>query len=219
MKKKKRRQPRLVRIYRDYLLSEDTASFVRDVAEQYSIATITRLAERGGRLSRRAAVLALGMLGDYRVNRVLGEALRDKDRGVRLVADQALREIWLRDGNAAQQKKLRIVARLNHLFQFDQAIAAADALVVEAPWLAEAFHQRGIARACLGQYEEALLDFHQTLELNAYHFAAAAAMGQAYLELNDNADALECFRRALKLNGDLEGVRARVLQLQRQVDE
>jgi tetratricopeptide (TPR) repeat protein len=159
------------------------------------------------------------MLGDYRVNRVLGEALRDKDRGVRLVADQALREIWLRDGNPAQQSKLRIAVRLNHLFQFDEAIAATDTLIAEAPWLAEAYHQRGIARACLGQYEEALLDFQQTLELNAYHFPAAAAMGQAYLELHDNADALVCFRRALRLNGDLEGVRARVLQLQRQVDE
>jgi tetratricopeptide (TPR) repeat protein len=71
----------------------------------------------------------------------------------------------------------------------------------------------------LGQYDEAIVDFHQTLELNAYHFPAAAAMGQAYLELNDQADALESFRRALKLNPDLEGVRARVLQLQRQVDE
>ena len=117
------------------------------------------------------------------------------------------------------RKNCGIAVRLNHLFQFDQAIACADALVAEAPWLAEAHHQRGIARACMGQYEEALLDFHQTLELNAYHFAAAAAMGQAYLELNDNADALESFRRALKLNGDLEGVRARVQQLQRQVDE
>lgn len=217
--KKKRRQPRLVRIYRQYLLDEDTAGFVRSVAEQYSSATLMRLAQSGGRLTRRAAVLALGMLGDYRVNRVLGDALHDKDRGVRLVADQALREIWLRDGNAAQQKKLRIASRLNHLFQFAEAIAAADALLAEAPWLAEAHHQRGIARACLGQYEEAILDFHETLELNAYHFPAAAAMGQAYLELSDQADALACFRRALRLNPDLEGVRARVLQLQRQVDE
>jgi tetratricopeptide (TPR) repeat protein len=201
------------------LLAEDTAEFVRSVAEHYSIATLVRLAENGARLSRRAAVLALGMLGDYRINRVLGEALRDKDRGVRLVADQALREIWLRDGNSGQQKKLRIAVRLNHLFQFDDAIACTEALIIEAPWLAEAYHQRGIARACRGEYEEALVDFQQTLELNAYHFPAAAAMGQAYLELNDQADALVCFRRALKLNGDLEGVRARVVQLQRQIDE
>jgi tetratricopeptide (TPR) repeat protein len=204
-----------VHSYREYLLDEDTAGFVKRVAEQYQVATLVRLAQCGGRLTRRAAVLALGMLGDYRINRVLGEALCDKDRGVRLVADQALREIWLRDGNAAQQKKLRIAARLNHLFQFDEAIACADALLAEAPWLAEAHHQRGIARACLGRYEEAILDFHETLELNAYHFPAAAAMGQAHLELNDQPAALECFRRALRLNPDLEGVRARVLQLQR----
>jgi cytochrome c-type biogenesis protein CcmH/NrfG len=40
-------------------------------------------------------------------------------------------------------------------------------------------------------------------------------MGQCYLQLGDRAAALEAFRRALKLNPNLEGVRATVTYLER----
>jgi hypothetical protein len=53
------------------------------------------------------------------------------------------------------------------------------------------------------------------LEINPYHFGAATGMAHCHLQLNNRTSALECFRRALKLNPNLEGVRAHVLYLQR----
>lgn len=217
MKRSQRRLPKLVAFYRNYLLDESGATFAWTVSRCYDNATLERLSLRGGRTVRRAAVLALGMLGDMRVNHALGMSLRDPDRGVRLLADQWLRDIWLRDGNPAQQQKLRIASRLNQNFQFDQARDLSTELIAEAPALAEAYHQRAIALACEGDFEDTVADCHMALELNPYHFAAAAAMGQAYLELDDLSAALECFERALKLNPSLDGVRARVRQLQRQL--
>jgi len=43
-------------------------------------------------------------------------------------------------------------------------------------------------------------------------------MGQAYLRLGNHVSALESFRRALKLNPDLEGVRVQVARLVRLVE-
>jgi tetratricopeptide (TPR) repeat protein len=40
-------------------------------------------------------------------------------------------------------------------------------------------------------------------------------MGQCYLNLGDHEEALDCFRRALRLNPELEGVRAAVQNLER----
>ncbi|MCA9269465.1 MAG: hypothetical protein KDA41_13380, partial [Planctomycetales bacterium] len=182
----------------------------------YQLGTLIRLARGGTRTVRRAAVLALGMLGDYSMNRVLGLALQDRDRGVRLLADQALRQIWPREGNPSQRSKLHSAIRLNQLFRFADACRWTTELIAEAPDLAEAYHQRAIAFACQGEFEAAVEDCHMALEFNPYHFAAAAAMGQAQLELDDRAAALESFQRALRLNPDLDGVRARVQQLQRQ---
>ena len=44
-------------------------------------------------------------------------------------------------------------------------------------------------------------------------------MGRAYLEMGDPVSALESFRRALKLNPDLEGVRLQVARLARMVED
>ena len=52
----------------------------------------------------------------------------------------------------------------------------------------------------------------------AYHFDAANRMGQAYLELGNQVSALECFRRALRLNPNLEGVRVQIDRLSRMIE-
>ena len=84
---------------------------------------------------------------------------------------------------------------------------------------AEAWNQRAIAFFSLGKYVESIRDCHQTLEVNPYHFAAAAGMGQAYLQLGNHVSALECFRRALRLNPSLEGVRVQIDRLSRMIED
>ena len=71
----------------------------------------------------------------------------------------------------------------------------------------------------LRQFADAIRDCHEALEINPYHFVAATLMGQAYLELENPVSALECFRRALRLNPDLEGVRAHINRLTRMVED
>ena len=65
------------------------------------------------------------------------------------------------------------------------------------------------------QYDAAIRDCHQALEINPYHFTAAAGMGQCYMLQDNPVAALEAFRRALRLNPGLEEVRAQVVRLQR----
>ncbi|MEM1305803.1 MAG: HEAT repeat domain-containing protein, partial [Planctomycetota bacterium] len=72
--------PIVVDFYQRYLDDQDSAAFVKRVARVYTCATLERLAVSGDRLGRRAAVLALGFMGDYTSNAVLGRALIDRDR-------------------------------------------------------------------------------------------------------------------------------------------
>ena len=64
-----------------------------------------------------------------------------------------------------------------------------------------------------------IITCHQALEINAYHFMAASVMGQAYLLLGDPVSALDSFRRALRLNPNMEEVRAQVIHLQRSLKD
>jgi len=209
------RTPHIDRLFHVYLEDENSAALIKAVSTRYTNATLERLVEHGRQASRRGAVLALSFLSNYSSNAVLGRALHDTDRGVRMLAENGIRNLWMRDGGAIVQRRLRIVVGLVDNSRFEEGVAAAGELIDEVPYFAEAWNQRAIAHFQLGRYAAAIRDAHQTLEINPYHFLAAAGMGNGYLELDDPLAALECFRRALKLNPALEDVRARVLQLER----
>jgi len=212
------RLPILVAFYDAYLSDEDAALFIRNVQEHYTQATLQRLAEHPVRDIRRAAVLALGFLGDYEVNATMGRALHDDDRTVRMLAENGIRSVWRRTGTPKQQEMIAVLVRLNQAKRYQEAAQRASQLIAEAPWLAEVWNQRAIARFGMEDYAGAIEDCCQTLELNPYHFAAATGMGHAYLRLNNPRSALESFRRALKLNPSLEAVRCQVVRLSRLVE-
>lgn len=205
----------LLSFYNEYLDSKDATGFVRRTSRLYTTGTLERLLTTAPRTVRRAAALALGHIGRYESNVSLGRALTDPDRGVRTLAEDAIRSVWCRAGNKLQQHRLDAIVRLNSKKQHHSAAGRATELLREAPWFAEAWNQRAIAHFGLRRYVESIGDCREALEINPYHFAAAAGMGQCYLQLGNAASALECFRRALRLNPGLEGVRASIQHLER----
>jgi tetratricopeptide (TPR) repeat protein len=212
------RRPYLSQAYCDYLQSQDSARFLLAVSQRYTPGTLERLAGHDAAEVRRGAVLALGFLGDYRVNATLGRALQDEDRAVRSLAQDSIRNVWTRDGDEKDRRELGLIIRLIAAQQFEPAVRRATRLAARAASFAEVWNQRAIANYSLGRFDAAIRDCRQALELNPYHFAAAAGMGQAYLELGRRSSALESFRRALRLNPDLEAVRVQVARLVRLAD-
>ena len=197
----------------------NAAGFIAEVSKRYASGTLQRLAQHPSREVRRAAVLALGFIGQYDANHTLGRALLDGDRTVRMLAENGIRAVWTRAGSDAEQEELSVIVRLNAAQLQKEAIARATKLIERAPWFAEAWYQRAAAHFALGRLVESIRDCHQALEINPYLFVAATSMGQAYLELHNSVSALECFRRALRLNPDLEGVRVQVAHLKRTVED
>lgn len=136
-----------------------------------------------------------------------------------MVAENGIRNVWTRAGSESDRKCLGIIVRLNSAQQFKEAIVRATDLIEKSAWFAEVWNQRAIAFFSLGKYVESIRDCHQSLEVNPYHFAAAAGMGQAYLQLGNHVSALECFRRSLRLNPSLEGVRVQIDRLSRMIED
>jgi tetratricopeptide (TPR) repeat protein len=214
-----KKPPILIRMFRRYLSDEDSARFISDVSRQYTIPTVERLAEFGDRTARRAATMALGFLAGYESNAVLGRRMNDEDRSVRLLAENGIREVWCRDGSGDQRRRLQQIIRLNRSRDYLAAISEATQLIEESSSFAEAWNQRGIANFYLGRFRDAIQDCTRTLELNPYHYAAAVGMAHCYLELDEARLALECFRRALRINPDLEDVRTRISFLKQAFEE
>jgi tetratricopeptide (TPR) repeat protein len=210
-----KRTPLLYSLYQQYLVDQDLAAFGPRVGRRYRIGTLERLTTVGDRMVRRAAVLALGQLADFSSNAVLGRALLDADRGVRMLAENGIRMVWCRCGTTAQQERLRTIIELVTARRFEPAIDLATQLIAEAPSLAEAWNQRAVALFGTGRFEESIRDCHRALEFNPYHFAAATGLAQCHLQRHERASAVKCFERALGLNPNLEGVRAQLVYLQR----
>jgi len=201
--------------YQQYLADQDSTALMKRIDLHYLPGTLERLTRHGQRVTRRAAVLALGLVGDFRSNPVMGRALVDHDRGVRSLAEHAIRALWCRDGSQAHRRHLSLVMRLNARQRFEDAIRRATQLIDLTSDLAEAWNQRAVAYFSVGRFTDSIRDCQRTLELNPYHFGAAAGMGQCHLQLGDRTSALVSFRLALKLNPDLEAIRAQVVYLQR----
>jgi tetratricopeptide (TPR) repeat protein len=212
------RVPSLLTLYEQYLDRQDAAEFAAEVSKCYTPGTLERLARHAEHNIRRAAILALGFVGNYDSNHTVGRALTDDDRTVRTIAENTIRTLWGRVGTESERQELAVIARYNAAQLHKEAIERATSLVERTPWFAEAWYQRAVAHFALGQSVEAIRDCHETLEINPYHFIASTTMGQAYLELQNFVSALECFRRALRLNPDLEGVRVQVVRLTRSLE-
>lgn len=212
-------RPLLAYRYERYLEDQDIGSFLRSVTESYTIGSLERIVQIGDSTTRRGAVLALGRLASYSSNTVVGRALVDRDRGVRTLAENAIRHLWMRIGSPSQQRHLTAISEHLEEQQYDRAAQLATALLDDAPWIAQGWYFRGKAFFHLGQPEAATRDCHQALEVNSYHFLAASVMGQAFLQIEDHLAALDAFRRALRLNPNMEEVRAQVIHLQRLLKE
>lgn len=175
--------------------------FRDSVRESYTEGTLQRLLSAPDAKSRRAATLALGLVGTPGSVPTVAAALRDDDPLVKHFATDALWELWFREGTEEQNQRLQDVVRDPDA---GRARTELDALLREAPTFAEVHNQRAIWFFKRGEYARAVEDCEAVLRLNPHHFGAAAGMGQCLLKLNRPRAALRAFRQALEINPNLD---------------
>ena len=212
------RYPQLDRFYQRFLNEENSADFIQSVSTKYNLASLERLAIGGRRMTRRAAILSIGFLGDFSNNEVVGSALNDEDRAVRMLADHGIRELWQRQGTAGQQQSLKRLFRLVDQSRMDEAVTAATHLIEANSEFSEAYSQRAIAFCALGDYKSALVDCREALNYNPFHFPAAIGLAHCCMQIDEAAGALAGYRLALNINPDLDSVRRQVSRLERMLE-
>ncbi|MDO4569174.1 MAG: tetratricopeptide repeat protein [Planctomycetia bacterium] len=209
------RSPLLLEFYQRYLACGNVSLFVDEVSSRYAQGTLERLTRHQSANVRRAAVVALGLIGDYRANQTLADALVDPDETTAILADCAIRSVWKRDETLEDQKNLQACIDLNQAGESENAVLGATYLLQKTPGFAEVWFQRGRAWFDLGNFKAAKADFQKTLELNPHHFEASVMLGYAFMELGDAPQTLEAFRRALRMNPGLREARPKMRRIQR----
>lgn len=197
-------------------LSKAINSFKRKAAARYTEGTLQRLLQSDEVRSRRAAALALGLLGTMESNHVLAAALQDEDRRLRHTAADALWSLWFRADSRTHNRELQRLLRIADPVEAKRGFAD---LIEKAPCFAEAYNQRAILHFRLAEYHKSIADCEEVLRLNPYHFGARAGLGQCYVKLRKPRAALQAFRKALEINPDLDGVQDAVRSLEASLGE
>jgi tetratricopeptide (TPR) repeat protein len=196
-------------------VQEAMREFRSAIRAKYTEGTLLRLLSSSEIKTRRAAVLALAFVGTMDSNPAVAAALRDSDPLVQMFASDTLWEMWFRGGTSEQNRKLRHATR-------DEDAASTrsqlDELIRQAPTFAEAYNQRAIWFFKRGEFARAVEDCEKTLQLNPYHFGAAAGMGQCFAKLGKPRAALRAFRTALELNPALEHLNETIRTLEQSLD-
>jgi tetratricopeptide (TPR) repeat protein len=192
-------------------LQEALDGFRIKVAERYTEGTLQRLLDSSGPKSRRAATLAVGLIGTMESNQALASRLHDEDGPVRQLAADALWSLWFRADGEANNAELQ---RLMRLGDRAEALTGFDRLIKRAPSFAEAYNQRAILHFQLKDYTKSIADCEKVLQLNPFHFGACGGMAQCYLNLRRPRAALKAFRETFRINPNLKGIEETIRDLE-----
>jgi tetratricopeptide (TPR) repeat protein len=196
------------------------AKFRRSVEARYFEGTLERLLYSPQAEVRQAAILALGQTGTIHVNGSVAARLRDDDPAARQLAADALWSIWQRGDKPENNQELqRLVQRIAAEADAAEILAGFEALIRRAPRFAEAYNQRAVFHFHRGDYAKAIADCEKALRLNPYHYGAASGMGQSFMKQKKLRAALRVYRRANRINPNLDSVRETIQSLERMLGE
>ena len=169
---------------------------------------------------RQAATLALGFLGSIRVNGIIACRLRDDDMVVRRLAADAMWSLWFRadspENNQELQRLMRLAPEEDNL---NEILAGYAGLITRLPTSPRPTISGPSCISAWATWPESIPDCEKTLRLNPYHFGAACGLAQCFMKQKKLRAALRCYRRALRINPNLENVRQSVASLEKILGE
>ena len=166
--------------------------------------------------TRRAAAGQLGEVGRMTDVAALVKALRDRDEETRAIAEAAIWEIWGRSGDAEIDELYQKGLQLMNFGAAGEAIKVFTIIIGKKPEFAEGWNKRATLYYSIGEYQKSLRDCDEVMKRNPLHFGALAGYGMIYTQLNQLERALDYFRRALKINPNMQGVAINIELLEKQ---
>jgi tetratricopeptide (TPR) repeat protein len=132
--------------------------------------------------------------------------LKDENPFVRRFAEEALWVLWSRSGDDAIDALMETgVAQMQNQ-QLRAAIATFSEVIRRKPAFAEGWNKRATALFLAGELRQSLADCDEVMKRNPNHFGALAGYGQIYFQLEQYEKAIDYWKRALRVNPNMEGV-------------
>ena len=199
---------------RPALVGGNLGQALETVRERWSVPELIALLKHSQVDIRKVAALALGLVGGKAAVGPLAVALHDGDPMMVQMAEHALWSVWFRLGKRATIPLLKQGScHLNH-GNYDIAVQKFTQAIEVDPGFAEAYNQRAIAHYLAEEYRPSIADSRAALERMPHHFGAMAGMGHCYAHLHEWAEARRCYRLALTMHPQAEGIAQALAQVE-----
>ena len=169
--------------------------------------------------ARAEAVAWLANRGGVEDAPLLHERLRDESSLVRGFAEQGLWLLWSRSGDAEIDRLMALGTEAMQAGRHADAISTFSEVIHRKPDFAEGWNRRATVHYLAGQYDKSIADCHEVLKRNPRHFGALSGMGQIYVQLEDDEQALHWYRRALEVNPNMLGVEMNIRLLEERLKD
>jgi tetratricopeptide (TPR) repeat protein len=135
------------------------------------------------------------------------DALKGQDRGLAAMAEAELWRIWSRSEDPEARKVFRAGVIAMQQGNLDEAESLFTRVIQIAPEFAEGWNKRATVRYLAKDFLGSVADCQETLTRNPNHFGALSGQGLCHLSLSQYREAAICFRLALEIHPNLQGVR------------
>ncbi len=190
-----------------FIASNDAAGLSRYLDEYWPRPTLVSLLMSPDRDVVKASIMCLERKHSALDSPQLARLLHHDDDDVVAMAEYALWSIWLRAGDAAANALLAQAIRAMNRQHYVKAAALLGEAIRQCPGFAEAYNQRAIAWYLQEKFAWSIADCRRALQLNPWHFGAAAGLGHCYAHLGLHEHSLEAYQTALNIHPRLDGVR------------
>lgn len=167
--------------------------------------------------ARRRSVESLGTVGRMEDVPALMVALADADEVVRHEAERAVWAVWSRSGDPEVDALFATGAQQLANRDLADSVATFSRIIALKPDFAEGWNKRATALFLAGDLKGSLADCDEVIARNPAHFGALSGYGLIHSQLGNVELALDYFERALALNPNMEGVRANIAALKREL--
>jgi len=137
------------------------------------------------------------------------------DEQVAAAIEERLQQTWLHAGTPAVTLLLSRGLRSDQAGQDDEAVDSFSDAIVLQPEVAEAWHQRAIARYKSGDTTGAIHDLQETIQLEPRDFSAFRTLADIATAREDWKGAYEAWQKVMELDPKTPGGADRLKELKR----
>lgn len=162
-----------------------------------------------------AALLCAAAPGPGPTDQLLDSLKSAPDEQAAAALEQQVQTAWLRQGSPAVTLLISRGLRALQAKDYDEAEGSFSDAITLQPDVAEAYHQRALARYQQGDFDAAIRDLEETVRLEPRNFAAFHTLADIATARDDWKGAYAAWQKVMELDPKTPGGAGRLKELKK----